>query len=261
MEFREYEVMYRAENDHWWYRGLRVILFGQARLDRPASRTWRILDAGCGTGGTLKTLHDHPGTQGFDYAPEAIHFCRERGLHNVAQASILAIPFPDQTFDLVYSNDVFNALGDERDVQGLREIYRVLKPGGRVFINLPAYPFLRSEHDAAAGVNHRYSGPELRRKLQAAGFRIRRVSHWNLILFPIVVVVRVARRKGAALDDHEARSDIQVPAKPINEVLAAVIRLEAFLLRYVDLPVGSSVFAVAQKPGRQAGPRKRRYSR
>ena len=152
MEFREYEVMYRAESDHWWYRGLRAILFGQTGLDRAASRSWRILDAGCGTGGTLKALADHPNTRGFDYAPEAIYFCRERGLHNVAQASILAIPFPDRTFDLVYSNDVFNALGDERDVLGLREIYRVLKPGGRLFINLPAYQFLRSEHDAAAGV-------------------------------------------------------------------------------------------------------------
>ena len=92
----------------------------------------------------------------------------------------------------------------------------------------------------------------MRRKLQAAGFRIRRLSHWNLILFPIVLTVRLARRKGANLEDTEARSDIQVPAPPINHALAAIIRLEAFLLRYVDLPVGSSVFAIAQKPGGRA---------
>lgn len=249
MDFREYEVMYRAESAHWWYRGLRAVLFGQTGLDRAASRQWRILDAGCGTGGNLQALPAHRRVQGFDYAAAAIHFCRERGLGNVTQASILAIPFPDNTFDLVYSADVLNALGDGRDTAGLREIYRVLKPGGRLFVNLPAYPFLRSEHDAAAAVLHRYTGPELRRKLKTAGFRIRRLSHWNLILFPIVLTVRLARRQGANLDDSQAHSDIQIPALAINQALAAIIRLEALLLRYIDLPVGSSVFALAQKPG------------
>jgi SAM-dependent methyltransferase len=248
MEFREYEVMYRAESDHWWYRGLRMILFGQTGLARPASRPWRILDAGCGTGGTLAALAQHGGARGFDYAAAAMHFCRERGLRNVAQASILAIPFPAETFDLVFSADVLSAVGDGPDLQGLREIYRVLKPGGRLFVNLPAYPLLHSEHDAAAGVIHRYTGAELRRKLQATGFRVRRLSHWNLFLFPIVLAVRLARRQGATLADTEARSDIKVPPRPINEALAAIIRLESFLLRYVDLPIGSSVIALAQKP-------------
>jgi SAM-dependent methyltransferase len=255
MEFREYEVMYRAESDHWWYRGLRSILFRQTGLDRPASRQWCILDAGCGTGGTLGALPQHRCTRGFDYAAAAIHFCRERGLQNVAQASILAMPFPDNTFDLVISNDVLSSLGDGKDGQGLREIYRVLKPGGRLFVNLPAYPFLRSEHDVAAWVEHRYTGPELRRKLHAAGFRIRRLSHWNLILFPIIVVVRLARRKGADLAAAEAHSDIRVPPLPINVALTTIIRVESFVLRYVDLPVGSSLIALAQKPGgRRAAP-------
>jgi SAM-dependent methyltransferase len=255
MEFREYEVMYRAESDHWWYRGLRSILFRQTGLDRPASRQWCILDAGCGTGGTLGALPQHRCTRGFDYAAAAIHFCRERGLQNVAQASILAMPFPDNTFDLVISNDVLSSLGDGKDGQGLREIYRVLKPGGRLFVNLPAYPFLRSEHDVAAWVEHRYTGPELRRKLHAAGFRIRRLSHWNLILFPIVLVVRLARRKGADLAAAEAHSDIRVPPLPINVALTTIIRVESFVLRYVDLPVGSSLIALAQKPGgRRAAP-------
>lgn len=248
MEFREYEVMYRAESDHWWYRGLRSILFRQTGLDRPARRRWRILDAGCGTGGTLEALPPQHCAAGFDYAAAAIHFCRERGLRNVAQASLLAVPFPANTFDLVISNDVLSSLGDGRDVQGLREIYRVLKPGGRLFVNLPAYRFLRSEHDVAAWVEHRYTGPELRHKLHAAGFRIRRLSHWNLILFPIVLVVRLARRKGADLAATEAHSDIRVPPPPINQTLAAIIRLESFVLRYVDLPVGSSIIALAQKP-------------
>ena len=249
MDFREYEIMYQAESSHWWYAGLREILFRRTGLGRAGSRRWRILDAGCGTGGTLQALRGHPRTWGFDYAPAALHFCRRRGLCNVVQGSILAIPFPDNHFDLVISNDVLCDAGTIDDAQGLREIYRVLKPGGRVFLNLPAYPFLRSEHDVAAAVEHRFTRRELRAKLGAAGFRICRLAHWNTVLFPAVVAVRLARRGGARLDDTQARSDIHLPPAPINALLTVIIRLEARLLDLIDLPYGSSVFTVSQKPG------------
>ena len=249
MDFREYEIMYEAESSHWWYAGLRDILFRRTGLRRAVSRRWRILDAGCGTGGTLQALRGHRSTWGFDYAPSALHFCRRRRLQNVVQGSILAIPFPADHFDLVISNDVLCDAGTIDDAQGLREIYRVLKPGGRVFINVPAYPFLRSEHDVAAAVEHRFTRRELRAKLGAAGFRVCRLSHWNTVLFPVVVAVRLARRGGTKLDDTQARSDIHVPAAPINRLLSAVIRLESRLLDLIDLPYGSSIFTVSQKPG------------
>jgi SAM-dependent methyltransferase len=249
MDFREYEIMYEAEIPHWWYSGLRDILFRRTGLRTPASRRWRILDAGCGTGGTLHALRAHSHAWGFDYSPIALHFCRQRKLRNIAQGSIRAIPFPSNHFDLVISNDVLCDTGAVDDAQGLREIYRVLKPGGRVFLNLPAYPFLRSEHDVAAAVEHRYTRPELRGKLQAAGFRVWRLSHWNTVLFPVVVAVRLARRGGTRLDDSQARSDIRVPAAPINRLVTMIIRLESRLLDYIDLPYGSSVFTVSQKPG------------
>src|SRR5690348_5358259 len=100
--------MYRVEDRHWWYQGLRAILFRRTGLDRPESCAWRILDAGCGTGGTLQALRrsGHRAAQGFDYSASALHFCRKRGLADVCQGSITAIPFPDGAFDLVISNDV-----------------------------------------------------------------------------------------------------------------------------------------------------------
>jgi SAM-dependent methyltransferase len=252
MDFREFQVMYQAEGRHWWYQGLRAILFRRAGLNRPTSRTWQILDAGCGTGGTLDALRrsGHLHAQGFDFNEPAIYFCRQRGLHNVRQGSITDIPFPDCEFDLVISNDVLCDAGTSNEGQALHELYRVLKPGGRLFVNLPAYPYLRSEHDQATDVDRRYTMRSLRQKIEAAGFEVVRLSHWNATLFPVVLAVRLSRRKGQMRDKSVARSDIQVPPAPINGLLAQLVKLEGRLMDRTTIPFGSSVICLARKPAR-----------
>ncbi len=244
--------MYRAEGQHWWYRGLRAVLFRRSGLDDPASRAWTILDAGCGTGGNLSALRasGHVHAQGFDYAESAVHFCRQRGLHNVRQASITAMPYLDNEFDLVYSCDVLCDTGTSSAAAALAELYRVTRPGGRLFLNLPAYAFLRSEHDAATDVDRRYTRRQIRRMVAAAGFRVERLSHWNATLFPIIVAVRLARRRGKERDRSTARSDIQVPPAPLNRLLTAIVRAESRLMDKVTIPWGSSISCVARKPGR-----------
>jgi SAM-dependent methyltransferase len=250
MDFREFEVMYKAEGRHWWYRGLREMLFRRAGLRDPASREWTILDAGCGTGGNLQALRrsGHIYAQGFDYAEAAVQFCRQRGLHNVRQASITDIPFPGDEFDLVYSCDVLCDTGTSSQEQALAELYRVTRPGGRLFLNLPAYAFLRSEHDAATDVDRRYTMRQVRAMVETAGFTVERLSHWNATLFPVVAAVRLARKRGKSRDRTEARSDIQVPAPPINRLLTAIVRTESRLTDWISLPYGSSVLCLARKP-------------
>ncbi len=252
MDFREFEVMYRAEGQHWWYRGLRAVLFRRTGLHDPASRTWAILDAGCGTGGNLSALRasGHLHAQGFDYAVSAVHFCRQRGLHNVRQASITAMPYLDDEFDLVYSCDVLCDTGTSSEAMALAELYRVLRPGGRLFLNLPAYAFLRSEHDAATAVDRRYTRRQLRHLVEAVGFRVERLSHWNATLFPLVVAVRLARKHGKRRDRSEARSDIQLPPAPLNRLLTAIVRGESRLMDGISIPWGSSIICLARKPGR-----------
>ncbi|HMA35239.1 MAG TPA: class I SAM-dependent methyltransferase [Chloroflexia bacterium] len=252
MDFREFEVMYRAEGQHWWYRGLRDVLFRHTGLARPDSRAWHILDAGCGTGGTLAALRrsGHLYAQGFDYNESAIYFCRQRGLHNVRQGSITAIPFPDGEFDLAISNDVLCDTGTSNEAQALGELYRVLKPDGRLFLNLPAYAFLRSEHDQATDVGRRYTRRDLRRKVEAAGFTVERMSHWNTILFPIVLAVRLRRRRGQTRDRAVAQSDIHVPAAPINRLLTRIVRLESRAINHLTIPYGSSIMCLARKTAR-----------
>ncbi|MFL5732146.1 MAG: methyltransferase domain-containing protein [Chloroflexia bacterium] len=250
MEFEEFRIMYEAEDRHWWYRGLRGVMFSLLGLKDPRSTSWRILDAGCGTGGNLEALRSagFAHSEGFDVNPPALHFCGMRGLTNVQLGSIMEIPYQADSFDAVISCDVLNDAGTSNEAGALVELYRVLKPGGRLFLNLPAFSFLRGEHDRATSVARRYTKPEIKGKLRKAGFRVRRVTYWNMFLLPVVMAVRLVRRDGEDDRDRPARSDIVVPPEPLNALLTGVVGLERLLLRFVDFPAGSSVAAVAVKP-------------
>ena len=253
MDFREFEIMYKAEDRHWWYRGLRSVMFRRAglraaaepRVAHPRRRLWH---------GRLPhgpAPHGPPHAEGIDYSEAAIFFCRNRrGMTNVQQASITDMPFPDNTFDLTISCDVLCDAGAANETAALGELYRTLRPGGRLFLNLPAYTFLRSEHDQATDVDRRYTMRGLRAGLDRAGFEVERISHWNAVLFPLVLAVRLSRRGGRTRGKHEARSDIHVPPAPINRLLTAIVTLESRLMDYMTIPFGSSIACVARKPAR-----------
>ncbi|MGI8588900.1 MAG: class I SAM-dependent methyltransferase [Chloroflexia bacterium] len=252
MDFREFETMYKAEGRHWWYLGLRDIMFRMTELNQTTSRDWRILDAGCGTGGNLAALRrtGHCHAQGFDYHESALYFCRQRGLHNVRQASITDIPFAGNEFDLAISCDVLCDAGTDNQARALGELHRVLRPAGRLFLNLPAYGFLRSEHDQATDVDRRYTMPGLRAQVEASGFDILRISYWNATLFPIVLAVRLRRRGGRERSKETARSDIQVPPKPVNRLLTSIVKAESRFIDQWTIPYGSSIICLAYKPAR-----------
>ncbi len=257
--------MYRAEDRHWWYVGLRTVMFSLLRLPRhphdPVTKQLRILDAGCGTGGTLNRLRDYPGAVGFDYSPIALSFCRQRGLDNVKLGSIATIPYPDAAFDLAVSLDVLCDAGLPPEHIALAELNRVLKPGGRLYLNLPAYKWLRGEHDLAAGVVRRYTAASLSAMLAQAGFRVQRMSYWNTLLFPIVIAVRLGSRWGMPTDPNAARSDVKVPAAPLNRLLTNMVRLEAAWLHDHDLAFGSSLACVAVKTASGLGSAEQRIKR
>jgi SAM-dependent methyltransferase len=228
-------------------------MFTLLKLNKQEDRRAKILDAGCGTGGNISALKQAGFSQvlGFDYSTDGIYFCRERGLDNICQGSLMSVPFRDNSLEVVISCDVINDEGLPDEIQALRELYRVLAPGGRLFLNLPAYTFLRGEHDKATSVARRYTTSSIAEKLRSVGFKVRRVTYWNMFLFPLVLAVRLASRLRGRHEHDLARSDIKVPSPPINALLTALLRVEHWLLRRVNLPFGSSVSVVAVKPRRR----------
>jgi SAM-dependent methyltransferase len=209
----------------------------------------RILDAGCGTGGNLRWLSRFGQAYGIDLAPQAVHFCQQRQLTTVSRASVLDLPFENESFDLVTSFDVIYHLGVSDDVAALRELRRVTRPGGAVLVRVPAAEWLRSEHDAAVHTRQRYSLEELKTKLARAGLIVEKASYANTLLFPAAALARLAARGGGPEKSHGAeRSDVRPAPAPVNAALGAVLDLEALWLRRGRFPAGLSALAVAVRP-------------
>ncbi|MGB9299514.1 MAG: class I SAM-dependent methyltransferase, partial [Anaerolineae bacterium] len=186
------------------------------------------------------------GVVGVDISPEAIRLATGREVEGcqLAQSSITDLPFDDEVFDLVTSFDVICCI-DEGGM-AFRELSRVLKPGGRVILNLPAYNPLRSEHDVAVHIKKRYTRADVVEEVERVGLTVERIAHANTLLFPIEAAVRVAK-KLPARSASEARSDLHSLPSAINRSLAQVLFLERWLLRKIDLPFGLSVICVARK--------------
>jgi SAM-dependent methyltransferase len=242
MESGEYDIMFRVEETHWWYRALHRLLFQTLEKLLPDWREKKILDAGCGTGAILKRLGAPERNIGIDLAPEAIALCRERGLTNVQQANILALPFADSSFDAVICSSVLYHRWIRDVPAAIRELGRVLHPDGLLFINLPAYPFLYSRHDDAVMTAHRFTRSELRTLLLENGFTIRHLTYWTTLLFPLAVI---ARTLGAS----KMGRDFESSAGPLTDpVFGLIMACELALLKATRLPFGTALFAVAAKP-------------
>ncbi len=248
MNFEEYRTMREVEDDFWWYTGFRRIYGALLDMFCREEARGRILDAGCGTGAFLEFLQERYAPArlaGLDFSGEALRFCRERGFEDLAEASVVELPFPDSSFDLVSSLDVLCHKSIPDDLVPLREFHRVLARGGCLLLNLPAWPWLYSEHDVAVHTCRRYRRGEVVRKLREAGLEPLWVTYANTLLFPAVALVRLLDKRHLA-GEGEAKSDLHPLPGALNSLLAGILGVEAHAAGRVPLPFGSSVTAVAR---------------
>jgi SAM-dependent methyltransferase len=252
----EYGIMFKVEDDFWWYKGMRH------HLETLLTRHWDwqnqpnplVLDAGCGTGAILQRLVNGfdgklntKNAYGFDISRSALSFTKQRGLdQRIACGSITAIPYASQTFDIVTSFDVLSYI--ENVELGFREVGRVLKHQGLAVINLPAYQWLYSEHDIAVNTLRRFDKTEVLDLLSQAGMRLERITYVNSFLFPPAAAIRLIKRRKLE-KQAQVHSDLTPPPSLINNTLTKIMALEAKVLEKTNfnLPFGLSVLALARK--------------
>ena len=237
MDPAEYTLMDAAEDRMWWYRAL------HARLgDGLTDITGRVLDAGCGTGGFLALLKTHRPDLirfGVDWDATAAPRARAKSGAFVARGSVNALPFADHRFDAVLSADVLcHAAVDP--VQALAELKRVIKPGGRLILNMPAYQWMFSAHDRRVHNVRRLTARATAAMLLDAGFGRVRSRYWNGLLLPLMILQRKILARGDAVSDV-------APFPPwLDAILHGMTEFERRLP--FPLPFGGSVLAIAEKP-------------
>jgi SAM-dependent methyltransferase len=202
------------EEHHWWYSGRRALV---RRLVRgvPAGRA---LDVGPGPGGNAAVLRDLGWeVTGVELTETGAMLCASRGVA-VVRGDALRLPAADQSVDLVMSTVVWEHIDDHETVD--RESFRVLRPGGRLLVAVPAGKTLWSGHDVALGHVRRYERRELVDLVERTGFVVSDVRSWNVLLRP---VARVRRSRNAAESEME-----RVPTV-LNAGLRAAIGVERLL--------------------------------
>jgi Methylase involved in ubiquinone/menaquinone biosynthesis len=256
MSPEEYARMYALEDHHWWFAARRTLLMNALGRWLPGvpgdpARPRRLLDVGCGTGATLTHLARFGDVVGVDVEPRALAFCRERGVRGeLALATAEALPFPDGAFDAAVALDVLEHLRD--DAAAVREIARVLKPGGLLFASVPAYPSLWSRHDVALMHRRRYTRATLYPLVTGAGFTLEYATHTVAALLPPIWLLRRAQR---LLPHHgPPRADVFPAPALLNALLRAVLEGEGRLALRVRFPFGLSLFVVARRAVPEAMP-------
>lgn len=238
---REYELQtHRAEDRHWWYRGrrrvLRRVIDG---LQLPAGG--EVLDAGCGSGRNMVELARYGEVTGVEVSPPSVALAREREVGEVIECSVMDMPFSDGQFKLATSLDVIEHLED--DVGALRELRRVVAPGGCLVVTVPAYQWLWSGHDVLNHHHRRYSVKTLLAAAREAGWECARCTHFNSLLLPVAITLRALDRLTPRAT--ESSLDLWVPPAPLNWLLERPLHFEAWVTAHGGrIPAGLSLLAV-----------------
>lgn len=241
---KEFEKKYHElEKKHFWFKSRRKYIVD---LLKSLPKDSTILDIGSSSGILLNELKDEgfnsENLYGIDISEEAIKNCKENGIENAFVMDAQNITL-DKKFDVIIASDCLEHL--EQDKKALTNWKSLLKDNGKLYVFVPAYMFLWSEHDTANMHFRRYTKSELVNKLSETGFTIKKSSYWNFFLFFPISLVRLAGRLKSSKTQKENHSLEGMP--PANGLFYQLINFENKLLKGLSFPFGVSTFCIATK--------------
>lgn len=242
MDYATYEVEAQVEEYHWWFLGRRKLfrnIIDGFRLSPGA----KILDIGTSTGTNLRMLRDagYVNVLGLDMHDEAIRWCSDKGLGIVEKGDICNIPYINDSYDLVLATDIIEHV--DEDELALREISRILKPGGRALLTVPAFRSLWGLQDEVSQHKRRYRQAELIEKINKSGLFVEECFYFNYLLFVPIWLIRQI----IWLFHIDLKSENQLNSSAINYVLKYIFMFDVTTARKLRLPFGVSLLATVSK--------------
>jgi len=240
-----------SEESFWWYRGMREILHSQLDRFTAGMDIQTVLDAGCGTGAAALDLTRRYGWRviALDANPAAFAFLRRRGLPALL-ADTTRIPLASASCDAVVCLDVLIHLEPGRESDALAEFARVLRPGGLLVLRAAAFTWLRSRHSIFIEERQRFTRRQIVRLARSSGLAPLSALYLNGLALPLAFA---KFRLWEPLFASRPESAVTGLPSWLDALLLAGLRAELFLLcRGIHLPVGQSIFLIAQKPAAPA---------
>jgi len=242
MDAETYAVEAETEETHWWFVGRRR-LFAREISRLKIAKSAAVLDVGTSTGSNLRLLADlgFVRASGLEMSEEAIRYCRAKGFARLCCGDVGDLPFAGGSFDLVLATDILEHVDDDR--RAIREIARVLRPGGHALITVPAFPSLWGLQDRVARHRRRYRMGQLRERLSAGGFSIDRAYHMNFLLFfPIWAARRLIDLFGIKIESENSINSLS-----LNRILGAIFAVDCAIAPRLRPPFGVSIVAMVHK--------------
>ena len=239
------ELTGRAEATHFWFRGFRRFVAPIIERLAAGRRDLRLVDCGCGTGHNLRLLAPYGHAVGFDLTEGGSSAAKTCGWP-VVRADITRIPLRSHTADMATAFDVLQCV--EGDEAAVREMARIVRPGGVVLLTLAAFDLLRGDHAEVWREVRRYTPARARHLVEQAGLHAEQVSYIFASTFPLMMATRIGQRLSRPFRSPRADLDIAVPREPVNAILSTLVSAEASLAQRVEMPIGSSLIVVGRKP-------------
>lgn len=244
MESRRYDILYKNEADYWWFRGRRRLL---ERILKNFSQKppLKILDVGSCTGYNLHLLNKFGTVYGVDVEKKAVEYCKMRGFKRIRLLKDgLKLPFKDTSFDIITCLDVLEHIREDEDY--LKELHRVLVPGGHLVLFTPAVKLLWSQLDVKSHHIRRYNKLILSQKAKKAKFIIKDIKYFNYILFLPALPIRLIQ-KLPLFKKNNLGVDLIVGNRLINEILSIIFNLDVWSVKWLSPPIGVSLLLIAEK--------------
>ncbi|MBX7246917.1 MAG: class I SAM-dependent methyltransferase [Candidatus Sumerlaeaceae bacterium] len=261
MNTAEYHKMHALEQRYWWFQGRRRVVHNMLAEILAGGRSWgcataparhpdgrlRLVDIGCGTGYLLEDLEKMGVAVGLDFSPVALTYCRQRNLRNVLRGDAANIPLQSASVDVITALDLVEHIRDDHRLMG--EFFRILRPGGMALMSVPAHKSLWSNHDVALHHFRRYEKPEFLSLVTGAGLKPVKYSFSvSSAYLPAAAFRRIKRLVSKPETSTNPKTDEFPLPGFVNASLLATMKVEAWLLKHMNLPFGMSLLCIAQKP-------------